>query len=171
MSVDDLRKLDTVAHIQCSNGIAVVSAEDVWVAKYSWCIIPGRAGLEYVRAWVDGKRTRLHELILGYKPGFEIDHINGNGLDCRRENLRFATKSQNRGNARMRQGKEVWFKGVSVGCHGGFRARIRVDRREISLGVYTTAVEAAHAYDNAARRYFGEFAALNFPLDGERGCN
>jgi hypothetical protein len=160
------------AELRCSNGIALVDQEDyLRVLGYSWCIISGPKGDRYVRAFVGGQRVRLHHFLFGFPPaGFEVDHINGDGLDNRKENLRFASLSENRSNSRIWAGKEVPFKGVKRLTSGRFQARIRRDKQEYCLGTFDTAEEAACEYDTAARRFSGEFAAVNFPREGERGC-
>lgn len=108
----------------------------------------------------------LHRLLTGWPL---VDHINGNGLDNRRANLREATHAENMRNRRMSRNNTSGFKGVVL--EGSrWRARIRFDRQRVSLGAFATAEEAANAYDAAARELHGEFAALNFPLDGERGA-
>jgi hypothetical protein len=90
--------------------------------------------------------------------GLQVDHIDGDGLNNRRSNLRVATKQQNNWNVK-RDGR---LKGVYP---SGTRwaARINLNGKEIHLGVHATIEEAAHVYDAAAIHYFGEYACLNFP--------
>lgn len=109
-----------------------------------------------------GKKTRsyLHRLIARARAGDIVDHANRDPLDCRKANLRLASRSQNAANARIRG--RVPFRGVSRNGRK-FEARITVNRVAHRLGRFTTARDAARAYDEAARRFFGEFAALNFP--------
>lgn len=104
----------------------------------------------------------LHVLILGKKKGFEIDHRNRNGLDCRRRNLRWATHSQNVANGPKRRGSSR-FKGVSwMTSKGRWRATIKRDYKQTHLGLFTSEVLAARAYDAAARYLFREYAKTNF---------
>lgn len=114
-----------------------------------------------VRTKVQGHRLawRLH---YGEFPpnGIQIDHINGNRSDNRISNLRLATAQQNRMNERQRQPKP---KGVTLFRLRGWerwRARIKKDGKEVSLGYYKTQSEAKAAYDKAAVAMFGEFARL-----------
>ena len=100
-----------------------------------------------------------------------IDHRNGDGLDCRRENLRAATMAENVYNRRRHRNNRSGFKGVSWRPKiQRWTARIMVARREQHLGCFATAEDAARAYDAAARSAFGEFACVNFPTGKERGA-
>lgn len=103
----------------------------------------------------------MHSLITGWPL---VDHVNGNGLDNRRENLRQATIAQNRHNSRPQAGSSSRFKGVcwDRGVRK-WRAAIKVDGKQRYLGIYTSEEDAARAYDAAAREAFGEYAYLNFP--------
>lgn len=104
----------------------------------------------------------MHRVIIGAQPGQIVDHINGNSLDNRRENLRIATASQNAANKHPTRPAASGFRGV-YSATKGWRAEVRVENRVIRCGTYTTPIAAAMAYDFAARQHFGEFAVLNFP--------
>lgn len=112
----------------------------------------------------DGKKTtvRLHQAIMGRKEGYVIDHINGDGLDNRRENLRFATISQNCAN--KYSNPSSGFRGVYEikRRKNPWRASIYKDMKIIDLGTYPTREDAARAYDKAAKELHGDFARLNF---------
>ena len=94
--------------------------------------------------------------------GMMIDHINGNKSDNRICNLRLATRAQNLANARKKSSSSSPYKGVEYSRLPGLKkkwlARISVDSRRISLGLYATPEEAREAYKAAAIKYFGEFA-------------
>jgi hypothetical protein len=97
--------------------------------------------------------------------GIIIDHINGDGLDNRRANLRICTYSQNICNTRIKIKGASKYRGVSKSGKSDkpWQAKIYIHRKQIVIGFYETEIEAALAYDSAARKYHGLFATLNFP--------
>ncbi len=112
----------------------------------------------------DGTPTilRLHRLILKPHPQTMVDHINGNGLDNRRCNLRLATNRQNLQNSRIPLTNTSGFKGVyweKQKCR--WRVQIYVDGKNKNLGSFKTKKEAAATYDRAAIKFFGQFAKPN----------
>jgi len=106
----------------------------------------------------------MHREVLGLEPGdgLAVDHINGNGLDNRRENLRIADKAQNQHNCVSRMGRSH-YKGVAWAGHVGMW-RVRLRRRGVSfhVGYFRDEIDAALAYDLKAAELFGEFARPNF---------
>lgn len=118
------------------------------------------------------KLLLLHKEILQAPDGLIVDHENGDTLDCRRDNLRIATFSQNGGNARKHSTHmSSQFKGVSrvsprVNSKNPWIAYIGASRGVVKreyLGYFKNEVDAARAYDEAAKEKFGPFAHLNFP--------
>jgi len=108
--------------------------------------------------------------------GFLVDHINGDKLDNRRENLRLATKADNEANKRKRRTQggsgspTSRYKGVTRikdGRKKRWRATITYQKKQIKLGTYYTEREAAEAYNEAAKEYYKEFALLNTFEDEE----
>lgn len=116
---------------------------------------------------LDGKSVYefLHQFVMfKYVSNYDedIDHKNRDRLDCRKENLRLATRSQSLHNSTRSETRgEAKYKGVSIGSGGRPRAKITTKSGIISLGRYDTEELAADAYDNAAIVFFGEFANLN----------
>jgi hypothetical protein len=106
--------------------------------------------------------TSLHRLIMGVAGAVQIDHINGIKLDNRRSNLRICTGLQNMRNRPVYRTSRSGLKGV-LQRPSGFIAKITVNSRRLYLGTYPSAKEAALVYDAAARKFYGEFAWLNFP--------
>lgn len=94
------------------------------------------------------------------KRGEQVDHRNGNGLDNRRCNLRSATHSQQQQNTPPQRGR--LFKGVSKTKTNRWVAKIKASDKVVSLGTFKCPLEAAKAYDAAAKKYFGEYARTNF---------
>jgi hypothetical protein len=90
----------------------------------------------------------------------EVDHINLNGLDNRRDNLRLATNSQNNMNVRRYRNNKSGFKGVHL-AKGRWRASIRLNYKLYHLGYFDTPEEAYGAYCEAAKERFGEFARFD----------
>ena len=108
----------------------------------------------------------MHRLILHAPPDMEVDHVNGDGLDNRRSNLRLATHRQNGCNRPKRHGLSSRYKGVFwSGCVGKWCAQIK-DRKSLHLGCFSDEIDAALAYDVAALSLWGDFAHLNFLRSG-----
>lgn len=117
----------------------------------------------YAKARVTDRQvgTFLHRLILCF-PVLSVDHMNRDGLDNRRQNLRFATHQQNCLNIRNRLNKTSKFRGVFK-SGGRWCAQIRIYGRLATIGFFEDEIEAAKAWDVAAYHARGERAVLNFP--------
>ncbi len=121
----------------------------------------------YAVKYEAGKYYFLHNLIMCPPAGMLVDHINGNGLDNRRENLRFCMPDQNKQNARKRLDNSTGFKGVTWNSkERRFYCRIGFEKKRIWIGSFTCATEAAKAYDKKAKELHGNFAVLNFSSEG-----
>jgi hypothetical protein len=111
------------------------------------------------------KIVYLHREIMNHPVGLLVDHKNSNTLDNRRTNLRLATKAENVHNSRKRANTSSRFIGVYCDKRcGRWTAQIVYQGKTISLGRFDSEIDAAHAYDEAAQKYRGEFARLNFPI-------
>ena len=133
---------------------------------YSWYVHTGTSGKKYVYS-SSSPPKKLHRLLLDAKSGELVDHINGNGLDNTRKNIRIATSTQNSQNSRKNatsksEFKGVWFHALS-GLYGG--AITFPDGRRKSIGYYKTSREAARARDAIVAVLHKEFAFLSFPDD------
>lgn len=144
--------------------VAIVDPEDAELATLNWCA--SNTGKRwYALRQENGVRIYLHRAIMGLD-GPRVDHIDGNGLNNRRSNLRHATNSQNLANAGKRRHNTSGFKGVMwYAPSNKWRAEIRFNNRSTHLGYFGSAEAAARAYDMAALELHGEFAHLNFPTD------
>lgn len=148
--------------------VAIVDDEDfALVSRYKW-LPQNDKHTTYALHSGRKKRLLMHTLVLGTKPGCETDHRNGNGLDNRRCNLRFATRSQNNANRKKFKTSSNRFKGVcrTVSRIGTVRWRAIVSRggRRYDAGSFIDEESAARAYDRKLLELYGEFARLNFPL-------
>lgn len=150
--------------------VALVDDEDyAGASAFNWCVEIRDGGARYyarrrTRTWetcVAGQIT-LHQWLTGWP---RTDHINGNGLDNRRANLRPVTNTQNSANRRRGRNNTSGFKGVSwrkdIQC---WTAYIRGNGQASHLGMFDNAEAAARAYDAAALTLWGEYASLNFPI-------
>ena len=104
---------------------------------------------------------KMHNFITGEK---QVDHRDGNGLNNTRNNLRPATDAQNGANKKKCSTRKTTsrYKGVVLRAPGKWRAMIRVNWKLLHLGQFDSEEAAARAYDAAAKKYFQEFAHLNF---------
>lgn len=157
-------------------GFAVIDATD-WplVSRYEWHSHTRRDGQGFYAATrgAHGRANRyLHRLILDAPRGINVDHKNGDGLDCRRVNLRLCDQTLNNANQRLSCMNTSGYKGVSLTSNPTPRwfAQIKRRKQHYFLGTFGTPEDAAHAYDAKARELFGEFARVNFPAEGEQGA-
>lgn len=176
MSVDYNPESDALIPLTW-NRTSIVDKEDAErVLEHKWCahFADGDGSRCYAITNIydetDGRRhtIRLHGFVLqAMSSDIGIDHRNGDTLDNRKSNLRFASPSGNRANARAQFGTSQ-YKGVSFHrLTGKWRAYIKVDSKAWHLGLFDDEVSAARAYDDAARECFGDFARVNFPRIGE----
>jgi hypothetical protein len=109
--------------------------------------------------------VKMHRLIMNSPPDLSIDHINHNGLDNRKANLRIVSQTQNVWNARKWATKcSSRYKGVNfTKMNNKWRAKIMHKRKWFNLGYFDDEESAARAYDAKARELFGEYSCLNFP--------
>jgi hypothetical protein len=115
-----------------------------------------------------GKRERImmHRLIADMPEHLVCDHINHDGLDNRMANLRNCTVAQNSANSRSSKNATSKYKGVSWNSERRkWVAFIKKDGTPFYLGAFEDEVQAAKAYDEAAKKLHGEYAKLNFPTD------
>ena len=125
-------------------------------ADYARCIVKTSGGKL--------RDLRLHRLVLCARAGDIVDHIDGDGLNCVRHNLRFVTTAQNCHNRTGAISASSRFKGVSLHRRSGkWQSQIKSGDKQRYLGLFADEADAARAYDAAALDLFGGYAALNFP--------
>lgn len=144
-----------------------------WLSKYLWRIVKPRTlgATEYVETAFCVKgfsqiHVFMHQLAIPWIDGMEPDHKNYNELDNQRDNLRYATRSQQCQNRRHRVTASAPYKGVRLEprytkSHKPWSARILANGMRFSLGTFASAEEVALAYNKAALEHFGDFAFLN----------
>lgn len=128
------------------------------VTRYSWSECKG-----YPRATVRNRPVTLHIYLLGRRDGYMIDHIDRDRLNNRRCNLRFVPTTVNILNRGLQSNNTSGYRGVVRYGDGRWKAQAGFMGDMKYLGVFDTAMDAALAYDDFARREFGEYAVLNFP--------
>lgn len=145
--------------------ICLINEEDFdLVRSYKWCLKKCQhINYAIADARIEGRNSTIlmHRIILGITDSKVFtDHKDGNGLNNLRSNLRIATPLQNARNLSCRN--PLGLKGIGYSPrHKKYRARIRNNGKLIGLGFFKTKIEAAKAYNQAAIKYFGEFAKLN----------
>ena len=163
--------------IKLSQGrFALVDDEDFHeLSKYKWHVRTGRNTL-YAERYSPvkdrvGQQVMMHRQIMSPPREMQIDHINHNGLDNRRRNLRICTNTENQQNSLPRKSSSSSSKYKGVHRRRGAKkwtARIRTGVRQERVGAFLSEVDAAKAYDKAAIELHGEFAYLNFPQEEKR---
>jgi hypothetical protein len=155
-----------VRHIPLTRGLhAIVDAEDYeWLSQYKWYAAISRRESFYARRNSPNGVVSMHRMIMKAPDGMVVDHINGNGLDNRRCNLRVCTQDQNALNSRPRLHTKSKFKGVYP-WGDKWRAKITYKGKAYHLGLFATELEAAQARDLKAVELFGEYAWRNIPPD------
>lgn len=147
--------------------VAIVDDEDFdRISVHKWSFLSSGYAYRFER----GKNYRttgsekcilMHRFILGIDDSREVDHINRNKLDNRRQNIRPCTSSQNKFNKEKPLSNRSGFKGVYPHTKGRWKASIKIMGVQKHLGIFTRKEDAARAFDIVAKKYHGEFAVLN----------
>jgi hypothetical protein len=161
-----------IAHVPLTQGYtAVIDAEDVkLVEKYNWHSWvakrkDGSVKKVYAVRNVDYGNKRIllqmHKVLFTVPEGYEVDHENGNGLDCRKCNLRKATHQQNSSNQKLSIANKTGYKGVVWNPdHKKYTASIGNKGKKLHLGSFSSKEEAAKAYADASYKLHGKFGRL-----------
>ncbi|MBO9380060.1 hypothetical protein GG804_25150 [Sphingomonas histidinilytica] len=154
-----------------SGAVCLIDSDDVpFVRSLTLTLRQRRDGKRVVYCSSSNGFESLHRRLIGVADGIVVDHRNGDTLDNRRANLRACSIAQNNRNTALSRRSRTGFKGV-LPRRGAFRAYGTVQGKHHHIGMFSTAEDAARAYDAFARQCFGEFACLNFPDPGEQSVH
>lgn len=152
---------------------AAVSDEDFdYLNQWSWSTLLTNSGTYACRGYRENGQqifVYMHKVVAERIGLIGLaDHKDRNGLNNQRDNLRQATNSQNIANRGMPSHNTSGYKGIYFDKRrGNWTAKVGFNKSYTHLGTFNTAIEAAKAYDRAAKRLHGEFAVLNFPGETE----
>lgn len=148
--------------------VALIDDDDSQlVGEYRWWLYPvatttHHAGTQITDSHGNRHYLAMHRLIMNAPAGMDVDHINGNGLDNRKINLRLCARGENVRNRRPQVRRSSRYKGVvwhkQTNC---WMARISLHSKEHYLGLFHNELDAARAYNAAAKKLHGSFARLN----------
>lgn len=140
------------------NKWALIDTEDLYkIKEFKWC-----SSHAYALTGVYWKKIYMHRIIINPFMDEQVDHINGDGLDNRKENLRVCTNTQNQYNSKKRKNTSSKYKGVSFyKLSKKWNAKLQYNKKSLNLGYFNSEIEAAKAYNNASLKYHREFANIN----------
>lgn len=150
-----------VIDLGCGMKSIIDDADFNLVSKYKWCPRwSARAKQHYASAPVNGARVDMHRFLMDSPKGMCIDHINHDGLDNRRENLRICTNAENSRNRRgANRNSKSGIRGVYFHKQAKtWFAEVRVNGKKVYLGSFKTPDEAAKVMPAALKKHFGSFA-------------
>ena len=149
------------------NQVALVDDEDYdYLNQWKWCVIKNKKGYYAIRATGPRKHRKyifMHLFIMNTPSNLQVDHIDHNGLNNQKYNLRNCTAQENQRNSTARGSSK--YRGVSVYWENGIKrikAAIAINGKTLHLGLFKTEEDAALVYDKAVKVYYGEFANPNF---------
>lgn len=153
-------------HLITNKGLAIIDDEDYdRLARYTWSFNGSRVCRTL---WQSGKTRKTITILLANDVLQDYistyDHIDRNPLNNIKSNLREATHQQNMFNRTKQKGTSSKYKGVTwLKTTNKWKAQIQINKKHVYLGSFLLEIDAAEAYDKAAKRCFGKFAALNLP--------
>ena len=147
---------------------ALVDAEDYYkLAKFQWYANGPTKTKFYAIRKCDGKSVKMHRVIMNAPDHLFVDHIDHNGLNNCKTNLRLCTHAQNSCNKPSRN-RASRYKGISRDKRDKkWTARVHAANKTHHIGTFATEIDAAKAYDKKASQLHGQFACLNFPSAAE----
>jgi hypothetical protein len=150
--------------ISLTRGYTTIVDDDSYgeLARHKWHINGAGYAVRFIGGRINKKALLMHRFIIDAPQGMLVDHINGNKLDNRRSNLRICTQAQNQMNVGKHRDNSSGYKGVSLSKRvGKWRADIKANGKRRTIGYFDTAERAAFAYNEAAKKYHGEFSKIN----------
>lgn len=153
--------------------VALVDDEDYdYLSQYSWYAKPSGGDTFYAYrsfgVYTKYRKFIMHREIMCPPDGYVVDHIDRNGLNNQRKNLRVCTHAENMHNRRRNTKNSSGYKGVCYAKEvNKWLSQIVVGGKKVKLGYFENVLDAAKAYDTAAVYYFGSFANINFPEENE----
>ena len=150
------------------NKLASIDNEDFeLISQYKWCVSKKHSISYAITSAIKNniKTTlKMHRLIMKIvDPKIQIDHVDGDGLNNQKLNLRICTSQQNQRNRQKNKVSSSKFKGIWWDKRvKKWQVSIQIGKKRKHLGYFHNEIEAAKAYDTAAKKYFGEFARFNF---------
>ena len=163
MKVREVRIEGNIAYVTLTKGYeAVIDIADLdIVGNHNWCVTTGTQTMYAMRTDISGPRPKtvfMHRSIMNEPVGLDVDHVDCDGLNNKRENLRVATRTQNLQNQRLKNENTSGYKGVSWDKkRKKWRAQIRINKKSKCLGRHRTAKEAHAAYCAASKKFHAEF--------------
>jgi len=148
-----------------NNKVLYDKEDEELINQYKWYkprLYHPRSKTMYVTGYKDGKKVLMHRLVM-HSPKGNIDHINGNGLDNRKINLRVVTRSQNGANNDKYKNNTSGYKGVSWHKKRKvWQASLSHNGHTVFIGRFNNPIEAAVAYDKKSVELFGDYSKHNF---------
>lgn len=150
---------------------AIVDDEDYdYLMQWKWCVSGYEPYWHAVRSLPrinkKTKAMKMHRQLMNVESNYFIDHINHNTLDNRKCNLRICLKNENERNRKLQKNNSSGYKGVWYDKRDNkWRVSIQINKKRYHIGGFDDLIDAAKAYDEAAKIYHGKFAKLNFGND------
>lgn len=159
--------------IELTKGYVAIVDDDDYdrLSKYKWSALENNKTVYAVHRFKNElsgkyKMVGMHRFIIGISENYRIDHIDRNGLNNCKNNLRKCSDADNQHNKTIYKNNTTGYRGISffpkANKNKPFTAHICLNRKLVHIGYFKTDIEAAKAYDKKAIELFGEFASLNF---------